>query len=154
SAVEGLELALETSRREASLALAANARVCTAELGQEAHASDLLPRLAALLGDLGVEPDRRPLPLATIFVGTGPGSYTGLRVGIAPARGLARATGAALHGVPWFAALAWVGLAPGEEGTVCADARAGHFYCARYRRVTGDVLELESPRALDARALA
>ena len=158
-----LDVALETSWREASLAIGVNAdgdetllldEIIDRPGGAPAHASDLLPRLAVLLTRLGVEPGAGPLPLRALFVGTGPGSYTGLRVGIATAQGLARATGATLHGIPSFAALAWSELAPGEEGAVVADARAGRFYHARYRRLAHDVQELEPPHALDALAFA
>lgn len=141
-----MELALETSRRETSLALAAGERVLLDE-GKAAHASDLLPRLEALLAQAGHARDSRPLPLRTLFVGLGPGSYTGLRVGIATAHGLARATGAALYGVSSFEALAFAELAPGEGGAVLADARAGRAYFARFRRAEQDLVVLERPCA-------
>ena len=51
--------------------------------GERPHACDLLPALEQLLARLGAA----PADLATILVGTGPGSYTGLRVGVATALG-------------------------------------------------------------------
>jgi tRNA threonylcarbamoyl adenosine modification protein YeaZ len=68
------------------------------------HAEELLARLDALLAAAGIG---RPGPgsLAGIVVGTGPGGYTGLRVGLATARGLARAAASPLVGVPTGAAL-------------------------------------------------
>jgi len=139
-----MELALETSRRETSLALARGERVFLDE-GTGAHASDLLPRLARLLTQAGVE-HTGPLALTTLFVGLGPGSYTGLRVGIATAHGLARATGAVLYGLSSFEALAFAELAPGEEGVVVADARGGRAYVGRYRR-EGELRVLAEPIA-------
>jgi len=148
-----LLLALETSRRMGSLALARGERVLEERLTEEqAHASDLLPRLEGLLAGLDVPPTR-PLPLTAVVVGTGPGSYTGLRVGIATAQGLARATGARVFGRPSFEALAHGALHPGEEAAVVLDARAGRFYHARYRRTAGGLLELAPPAALTAAAL-
>lgn len=154
SAAPALELALETSRREASLALADGARCVQRSLGPEAHASGLLAVLEELLGDFGAAARVRPLPLARIFVGLGPGSYTGLRVGLATAQALAFATGAELHGLASFEALAFAHLAPGESGSVAFDGRAASFYHARYRRTPAGLLELEPLLACDAALLA
>lgn len=140
-------LALETSARPPSIAVDAGRARRMRVLGLERrNASDLVPSLDALLRELG----RRPADLARIVVGLGPGSFTGLRVGIATALGLARATGAALTGVPSLEALAYAELVPGEEGTVLLDARAGEVYLARYRRTEDDVLALVPPLVLPA----
>ena len=53
------------------------------------HGETLLPAVAALLERLEIA----PTSLAAIVVGTGPGAFTGLRVGIATAKGLAHALG-------------------------------------------------------------
>lgn len=65
------------------------------------HGEELLGRVEALLADLG----QAPTELAGIVVGTGPGAFTGLRVGIATAKGLARALGLPIVGVPTGQAL-------------------------------------------------
>jgi tRNA threonylcarbamoyladenosine biosynthesis protein TsaB len=155
----GPDLALETSRREASVALALGATVhsdehLAGELRAVAHASDLLPRLERLLARAGVERTAGRLSLGGVFVGLGPGSYTGLRVGIATALGLARATGAPLFGLSSFEALAFAELALGAEGTVALDARAGRFYHARYRRTERGLEVLEAPSVCTAEELA
>jgi len=137
-----LELALESSRREASLALTDGTRSVAAEVGPGAHASGLLVRLEELLEAFGPAARRRPLPLARIYVGLGPGSYTGLRVGLATAQALARASGAELFGLGSFEALAFEALRPGEIGAVVFDGRAACFYHARYRRTDDDLEEL------------
>lgn len=148
-----MDLALETSRREASVALGVGATILAAEVGLEAHASDLLPCLDQLLVRAGTPRGSGRLPLAALFVGLGPGSYTGLRVGLATALGLARASGAALHGLCSFEVLAWEALAPGEEAAVAQDARAGRFYLAHYRRTRDEVEVLLAPHACTAREL-
>lgn len=150
---EGPELALESSRREVSLALRVGSALAT-DSGEAAHASDLLPRLARLLERAGVARNAGQLPLGAVFVGLGPGSYTGLRVGIATALGLARASGAPVFGLCSFEALAFGELRAGEEGTVALDARAGRFYHARYRRTEHGLLVLDAPAVLPADELA
>jgi tRNA threonylcarbamoyladenosine biosynthesis protein TsaB len=152
-----IEVALETSRREASLALGAGDTVLADEDprdGVRPHASDLLARLERLLAQASVARIGGRLSLTAVFVGLGPGSYTGLRVGIATAQGLARASGAALLGVPSFEVLAFAALAPGEEADVALDARGGRFYHARYRRTEHGVEVRAAPAALTARELA
>jgi tRNA threonylcarbamoyladenosine biosynthesis protein TsaB len=147
-------VALETSRRIPSLAVARGDRVLFESLqGERRHASDLLPRLEELLDRLGVTRAGGRLPLERIVVGTGPGSYTGLRIGLALARGLARATGARLAGIPSFEALALVALSPGETGAVVLDARSERTYHGRYRRTAEDVEVCTPPEAIDLETL-
>ena len=148
-----LELALESSHRAASLALSDGTRVLAAEVGPGAHASGLLARLEELLGEFGAAARARPLPLVRVYVGLGPGSYTGLRVGLATAQALAHATGAELHGLGSFEALAFERLAPGESAAVVFDGRAACFYHARYLRTEDDLVELEPLATCDAAGL-
>jgi tRNA threonylcarbamoyl adenosine modification protein YeaZ len=119
--------------------------VLAAELGPAAHARDLVPELERLLSAAGVERRDGKLALGAVIAGLGPGSYTGLRVGIATAQALARATGAALFGLPSFEALAFAELTPGQEGTVAMDARAGRFTTRRAgsRPLARPALDLE-----------
>ena len=141
----GALVALETSSRRATVAARFGGRELAAELESErAHASDLLPELDRLLRELGA----KPAEIGGVLVGTGPGSYTGLRVGIATALGIARGSGARLRGVPSFETLCWAELRPGEEGSVLLDARAGEIYFARYRRTAEDVLAVREPCVL------
>ncbi len=139
-------VAFETSTRRPSLAVrTAEGLIHARELrGERPHASDLVPTLDALFRELAL----RPGALEALVVGTGPGSYTGLRVGIASALGLARGTGAALLGVPSGEALAFERLLPGERGALLLDARQGELYFALYERTPDDVLTLDGPRVV------
>src|SRR5688572_24871247 len=62
-------------------------------LGPPAHSAELLPVLATLLGRAGAEWD----DVEAIAVGVGPGTFTGLRIGVATARALAQGLGVPLH---------------------------------------------------------
>ena len=65
------------------------------------HGEQLLPSIGRLLGEANVRRSR----LEAVIVGTGPGAFTGLRVGIATAKGLAHGLGVPIVGVATSAAL-------------------------------------------------
>lgn len=148
-------LAIDTSSRRGSLALEWEGELRQGVLlDSRAHASDLLPELERMLQSVGAERVAGVLPFSAIVVGTGPGSYTGLRIGIATARSLAWASGARLIGVPSFEAMAYAALAPGQSAAIAQDARAGRFYFARYRREPGTIQVEAEPQLLTKRELA
>ncbi|HEY6780808.1 MAG TPA: tRNA (adenosine(37)-N6)-threonylcarbamoyltransferase complex dimerization subunit type 1 TsaB [Thermoleophilaceae bacterium] len=99
-----------------------------------AHASELMPAVAELLRQARVGYE----DLEAIAVGVGPGTFTGLRIGVATARGLALAHGLELRPVSSLAALA-AGLAetlgPARESLSLLpliDAKRGELYGALY----------------------
>ncbi len=135
-------VALETSTRAASIAVRVGGRELSVHLDRSrAHASDVLPALSHALAELG----SAPAEIEAVLVGTGPGSYTGLRVGIATAIGLARGTGARMLGVPSGETLVYGALAPDEEAVYLLDARQEALYFAHYRRTEHDVTALCPP---------
>ncbi|HEX4562830.1 MAG TPA: tRNA (adenosine(37)-N6)-threonylcarbamoyltransferase complex dimerization subunit type 1 TsaB [Solirubrobacteraceae bacterium] len=94
------------------------------------HATRLLPFAAELLARAGLEWDA----IDRIAVGTGPGRFTGLRVGVATARGLAQSLRAELVGVSSLRALAH-GAAPEYPDRpllAVIDARRGEVFTAAY----------------------
>ena len=122
------------------------------------HATQLLPLVARVLERAGVgwaEVDR-------IAVGIGPGTFTGLRIGIATARAVARARGIPLVGVSTLQSLAMArpgpDAAPAVLDTLLAvlDARRGEVFAASWR--TDEAGDFDSalllPRALAPEALA
>jgi tRNA threonylcarbamoyladenosine biosynthesis protein TsaB len=96
---------------------------------------ELPAALAALLGIA------QPSAVACVL---GPGSYTGLRVGIATALGLAHARDLPLHGIPALEVVARSAPASAEQIEAVADAGRGALYVARYRRA-GDALRTTDP---------
>ena len=66
------------------------------------RAEDLLPRIVDLLGEAGVKRDE----IGRVAISLGPGSYTGLRIGIATVLGLCRGLGIDYVGVPIFEGIA------------------------------------------------
>lgn len=145
-----LSVALETSTRTASVAIGGGDVLRSATLsGERAHASDLLPVLDRLLAEVGA----RPRDIALVVIGTGPGSYTGLRVGVATAMGLVRGTGAQLVAIPSTECLAFGELGPGDEAVVLLNARSDQLYFAHYRRTPDDVETCRAPCITDAEGL-
>jgi len=101
-------------------------------------AETLMPAVDELLGENGVRADE----LDAIAISIGPGSFTGLRVGLATAKGLAFGASTALVPVSTLAALAH-GAAAGEVPVLAVlDARRGEMYAALF-----DCAK-EDPRAL------
>ena len=143
-------VALETSTRSPTVAVRCGAQILETELGSERrHASDLLPALDELLRRAGLA----PRAIETVIVGTGPGSYTGLRVGVATALGLARGSGARVLGLSSTETLVFGALAPGAEAAVVLDARSNELYFARYRRTATGVETLHAPCVVSAAEL-
>jgi tRNA threonylcarbamoyladenosine biosynthesis protein TsaB len=108
------------------------------------HTERVLALAAQLLGE--VELGWRELD--TVAVGVGPGGYTGLRIGIATARGLSLAADAALVGVGTLRALAEPIV--GATAFAILDARRGELFAAAYL----DDVEVLAPCVVDPAALA
>jgi tRNA threonylcarbamoyladenosine biosynthesis protein TsaB len=111
--------------------------------GPPAHARELMPAVAKVLDDAGAELGA----LEAIAVGVGPGTFTGLRIGIATARALASASGLPLRPVSSLAALA-AGI-ESELALPLIDAKRGEVFAALYGpggRLWGPVAE--APEAL------
>lgn len=83
----------------------------------------------SLLSQLLEEQNRSWGDITKFVVGIGPGSFTGIRVGIATALGVAEGVGAELVGVSGLTALLG-GLEHGEQGSAMVDARRGELYVA------------------------
>ena len=148
-------LAIETSTATAEVALAlADRPIRTAPLRTDLrHGRDLVPCVQRLLREQGW----RPADVEGVAVSLGPGSYTGLRVGLMCAKAFAYATQARLVGVDSLQAVAANVDAGVPQVLVVADAQRGELYCARYRIEQGMPVPQAPVRILsltDAMALA
>lgn len=126
-------LILETSQRVGKVALASGETILAEGTLDEArrHARDLAPAIRALLQ----AQSWRARDLDAVIVSKGPGSYTGLRVGIMSAKTLAYATGCALIGIDTFDAIrrqASPTDLPIHAIDVIADAQQNKVYAQRF----------------------
>jgi tRNA threonylcarbamoyladenosine biosynthesis protein TsaB len=131
-----LLLLIETSGRAGVIALARGPDLLGVQHLNEArrHARDLAPVTAALLAERGLA----PCDLSGVVVSIGPGSYTGLRVGVMSAKTLAYATGCALIGVSTFASIAAQAPDGPRRLDVLADAQQDKVYVQSFERAAND----------------
>ena len=106
------------------------------------HGRDLIPCIRAILGRAQV----KLAEIELVGVGVGPGSYTGLRVGVMAAKTIAYATGAVLVGLDTFEAIACNAAGEATRIAVIADAQRGDLYVAEWGRAcAGGPLHLTQP---------
>ena len=125
---------------------------CAEASAHRASNTQLLPRIDALLAEQGVARGE----LACIVVGRGPGSFTGVRIAMATAKGVASALGVGLVGVSSLDAVAWNAQAAGVRGplAVVADAMRKEVYPVRYQLTGEGVCRLGADRVVKAEAAA
>jgi tRNA threonylcarbamoyladenosine biosynthesis protein TsaB len=145
-------VAIDTATSWASLALHDGFQVRAEHTweSRRRHTIELLPRLVAALEKLSLGPGH----LSAVAVTRGPGSFTGLRVGLAVAKGLAMGQGLPLIGVP---TLDVVAAAQGRDRRpLCAVLQAGRgrICVATYRWRNGEWRLRESPRLMTWSSLA
>lgn len=145
-------IAIESSGRTASLALL-DAATETARLvverqtpADERTAQSLAPTAAAALAEAGW----RPRDVELVCVTTGPGSFTGLRIGVVMAKTLAYAVGAHLVGVHTLAALAAAVEAPYRRLWTILDAQRQELFTSSF--TAGEPVALPEPPATSIRA--
>ena len=130
-------LALETSTEACSVAVWIDGEVRERfELAPRRHAELALPWAEQLLAEAGIAKSQ----LDAIAVGRGPGAFTGVRLAIAIAQGIALALDRPVLPVSTLAALAM--RAQGERVIAAIDARMGEVYCAAFARSSDGLLAL------------
>lgn len=134
-------LAFDTSAHVTSLAVGTGSELIEQhEATAGKHAETLLPNVKALLAQAGLTLQQ----IDVIGVGVGPGSFTGVRVGVATAKGLGLALQKPVVPVVSLDALAHEALRVTDSLRIaaCLDAFKGELFCAVYTR-DGSVVERE-----------
>jgi len=119
------------------------------------HGEYLAPGIVKVLAAAG----RSAAEVSAVVAGTGPGPFTGLRIGLVTARTFAFAAGIPVFGVCSLDALAhqaWLeeGAALGQSCVVATDARRKEVYWARYDLTAGAPVRRGEPQVAKAEAIA
>ena len=140
-------LAFETSAKAASVAMAEDGRLLAESYCNSGvtHSQTLMTMAEGLIASCG-KPD-------AVAVAAGPGSFTGVRIGVAAAKGYAWGAELPCYGVSTLEAMAcWLGI---PQGWVCAcmDARRSQMYNALFRAEEGKLHRRTEDRAISLEEL-
>jgi len=135
-------LGIDTATRTTSVALGGQERTST----HDGH-SDVLVQIDELCRELGIAAAQ----LDAVAIGAGPGSFTGLRIGMATAKGIAFAARRPLWAVSSLAALAWRVRDQADVIVAVLDARRGEIYAGCFDRT---LVSLVAERVMPPRELA
>lgn len=145
-------LALESSAKAASVAVSDGDTVIAQYFQSSGltHSRTLLAMAQDILENL----DLAMSDIDGVAVAAGPGSFTGIRIGIAAAKGLAWGSEKPLCGVSTLEAMSY--LCPLERATVCPvmDARRNQVYNARFNKDGGTISRITEDRAISLDELA
>ncbi|HZL38102.1 MAG TPA: tRNA (adenosine(37)-N6)-threonylcarbamoyltransferase complex dimerization subunit type 1 TsaB [Tepidisphaeraceae bacterium] len=143
-------IAIETSGRLGSVALAEDGIAVAHDTFAHGlmHAAEMVPRIDALIKARGW----KPADAREIYVSAGPGSFTGLRIGITFAKTLAYATGARAIAVPTVEVLARNAPPNARHVLIVLDAKRDQIFTARLTRIASDGWTYDEPAHLDSLA--
>ncbi len=143
-----LILAMESSAKSASAALVRDGELLAQSFSCSGltHSRTLLPMAEGVLDAAGV----KIADVDCLAVAQGPGSFTGIRIGVSAVKGLAWAAEKPAVGVSTLEAMAYHGLAAGEGALVCCcmDARRAQIYNALFEIRGGRPERLLPDRAI------
>ncbi|OOE67474.1 tRNA (adenosine(37)-N6)-threonylcarbamoyltransferase complex dimerization subunit type 1 TsaB [Salinivibrio sp. IB282] len=126
-------LAVDTATENCSVALCCDDQIITrSEIAPREHTNKILPMVDEVLAEAGVELAQ----LDALAFGRGPGSFTGVRIGIGIAQGLAFGADVPMIGVSTLAAMAAQSyrLHNATQVLTAIDARMSELYVGQYRR--------------------
>ncbi|UWG98252.1 tRNA (adenosine(37)-N6)-threonylcarbamoyltransferase complex dimerization subunit type 1 TsaB [Dehalobacter sp. DCM] len=144
-------LTIDTTTKITALALGEDGKlICEGFLHTgKTHSERLIPMVDQLFQASGWKLNEVDL----IGVVRGPGSFTGIRIGIATAQGLAQVMNIPIVGVSSLDALSWAGNGRPEDTIVILDARKNEWYYARYQWQDDQRECIEGPKAIAPDAL-
>ena len=145
-------IALESSAVTASVAVTEDERLLAQSFQNSGltHSATLMPMVADLLKNTGLTLGE----MDVVAVAAGPGSFTGVRIGVAAAKGLAWPRDKPCAPCSTLESMAW--QCAHLDGEVCAamDARRSQVYCARFLAGNGELTRLTGDRAIGMDELA
>jgi tRNA threonylcarbamoyladenosine biosynthesis protein TsaB len=143
-------LAVETSGRIGSVALVEDGQVLAVDEFPHGlqHAAHIITRIQMLCDRLGWKPN----DIDEIYVSIGPGSFTGLRIGVTLAKTFAFATGARVVAVPAAPGLAENAPPEASELVIVLDAKRDQIFTARFARTRSEAWKEVEPPHLDGLA--
>jgi len=144
-------LAVDTATQSCSVAVTSDGALC-AELTtvrKQTHSKHLMELIHSVLEIAGF----RVADMDGLAVTVGPGSFTGLRVGISTVKGFAYALDKPVVGVSSLKALAWQCAATSYLICPLIDARKGEVYCATYRFSEDQLIQKTGARAMTPEAV-
>jgi tRNA threonylcarbamoyladenosine biosynthesis protein TsaB len=140
-------LALETATEACSVALHVDGQVLERfEIAPRRHAELMLPWAEALLAEAGIARAQ----LDAIALGRGPGAFTGVRLAIAIAQGIALALDRPLLPVSTLRTLAMQAPEDATQVLACIDARMGEVYAARCLRDADGLMQVQGSEVVIA----
>lgn len=149
-----LILAIESTAAAASCALCRDGEILAQSFQRSGltHSRTLLP----MIGDMLRNTETTKESIDAVAVACGPGSFTGVRIGVSTAKGLCWGLGKPAIGVSTLEAMAWLGLCAPEEAVICPamDARRSQLYNAFFELRTGRPVRLTEDRAVAAADMA
>jgi tRNA threonylcarbamoyladenosine biosynthesis protein TsaB len=145
-------LAIDTATQYAGLALYSQAGIAAEEAWHAGrnHTIELMPRIVRMLKSANLTMPE----LTALAVSLGPGSFTGLRIGLAAAKGMALPHKLPMIGIPTLEAVAYP--LRSEKLPVWAIVRAGRgrIMAGCYAQVDGQWQPLDEPQLTDVKSLA
>lgn len=139
-------LGIDTATRVAGAAVVGEGRLIAERFvhNLKTHSQNIMPIIQQVMEDSELKPHE----LHGIAVTGGPGSFTGLRIGMSVAKTMGQVLNIPVVGISTLQALAW--NAVGIDGLICPllDARKQEAYTCLYKSVDGGLLELVGPAAL------
>lgn len=143
-------LAIETSGRVGSIATAIDGVIAREEVFE--HGLQNAAKILPIIDQLCRAQRWQPRDIEEIYVSIGPGSFTGLRIGVTIAKTIALACGARIVAVPTVEVLARNAPLTAQHVVIVLDAKRDQIFTARFARTPNGEWTIDEPAHLDSLA--